>query len=160
VPHGAGLPKKGKFHLTFSTFQGTFLFMGIVNKTVTALVGTKHERDLKKLVPLLHRINEKESWAMGLAEQDFIAKTEEFRNRLKKGESMDDFLPEAFAMTREAARRTLGERPYDVQLLGGIVLHQGKIMELKTGEGKTLASVAPAYSEFADRQGCAHDYGQ
>jgi preprotein translocase subunit SecA len=145
VPHGAGLPKKGKFHLTFSTFQGTFLFMGIVNKTVTALVGTKHERDLKKLVPLLHRINEKESWAMGLAEQDFIDKTEEFRNRLKKGESMDDFLPEAFAMTREAARRTLGERPYDVQLLGGIVLHQGKIMELKTGEGKTLASVAPAY---------------
>lgn len=119
--------------------------MGIVNRIVTALMGTKHERDIKKMVPLLHRINEKETWAMSLSEQDFPAKTEEFKDRLKKGESLDDLLPEAFALVREAARRTLGERPYDVQLLGGIVLHQGKIMELKTGEGKTLASVAPAY---------------
>jgi len=119
--------------------------MGIVDNIITAFIGTKHERDLRKLVPLLHNINEKETWAMGLGEEDFPAQTEKFKERLGKGESLDDLLPEAFALVREAARRTLGERPYDVQLLGGIVLHQGKIMELKTGEGKTLASVAPAY---------------
>ena len=119
--------------------------MGFVNSLVTAIVGTKHERDLKLLVPLLHKINEKESWAMSLGDEDFPVQTENFKKRLSAGESLDDLLPEAFALVREAARRTLGERPYDVQLLGGIVLHQGKIMELKTGEGKTLASVAPAY---------------
>ncbi|MBN2626974.1 MAG: preprotein translocase subunit SecA [Spirochaetales bacterium] len=117
----------------------------MVDNIITAFIGTKHERDLRKLVPLLHNINEKETWAMGLGEEDFPAQTEKFKERLGKGESLDDLLPEAFALVREAARRTLGERPYDVQLLGGIVLHQGKIMELKTGEGKTLASVAPAY---------------
>jgi preprotein translocase subunit SecA len=119
--------------------------MGFVNSIVTTVVGTKHERDLKLLVPILHKINEKETWAMSLKDEDFPAQTEAFKARLSKGESLDDLLPEAFALVREAARRTLGERPYDVQLLGGIVLHQGKIMELKTGEGKTLASVSPAY---------------
>ncbi len=139
--------------MTFPVIRSTFLTMGIVDSIITTVIGTKHERDLKKLVPLLHRVNEKESWAMGLGEEDFPAQTENFRERLKAGETLDDLLPEAFALVREAARRTLGERPYDVQLLGGIVLHQGKIMELKTGEGKTLASVAPAYLNSLDGKG-------
>jgi len=82
---------------------------------------------------------------MSLKKDDFPTITENFRDRIKKGETTDSILPEAFAVAREAARRTLGERPYDVQLYGGIVLHQGKIMEMKTGEGKTLSSVAAAY---------------
>jgi len=112
---------------------------------ITAIFGTKHERDLKNLMPILHRINNLESWALGLADKDFPKQTEILKSRLKKGESCDDLIPEAFALAREAARRTLGERPYDVQMLGAIVLHQGKITEMKTGEGKTLASIAAAY---------------
>ena len=115
------------------------------SKLLTALFGTKHERDLKGLIPILHRVNSLESWALALADEDFPTQTEILKSRLKKGESCDDLLPEAFALAREAARRTLGERPYDVQILGAIVLHQGKITEMKTGEGKTLASIAAAY---------------
>lgn len=111
----------------------------------TALLGTKHERDLKSLSPILSEINKLEPWARSLPPEEFPRKTEQFKKRLQEGESLDDLLPEAFALAREAARRTLGERPYDVQLLGGVVLHQGKIMEMKTGEGKTLSSVTAAY---------------
>ncbi len=114
-------------------------------KILTKLFGSQHERDLKQLLPLLHMINGKEQWAMGLGNEDFPRQTEEFKQRIKDGESLNDILPEAFALAREAARRVLGERHYDVQLLGGIVLHQGKIMEMKTGEGKTLSSVTAAY---------------
>lgn len=117
----------------------------MLEKLVTAVVGSKHGRDLKILIPLLHKINEKEAWAMSLKEEEFPQITKKFKKRIKEGETTDDLLPEAFALAREAARRTLGERPYDVQLLGGIVLHQGKIMEMKTGEGKTLSSVAASY---------------
>ncbi|THB68313.1 MAG: preprotein translocase subunit SecA, partial [Spirochaetaceae bacterium] len=107
--------------------------------------GSKQEKDLKKLLPILRKIQSLEQWALALPASAFPEKTAEFKSRLAKGESLDDLLPEAFAVAREAARRTLGERPYDVQILGGIVLHQGKIMEMKTGEGKTLSSVAAAY---------------
>ena len=107
--------------------------------------GSKLERDLKQLLPILHLINAKEAWAVALKAEEFPVLTQSFRERFHKGETLDELLPEAFALAREAARRTLGERPYDVQLLGGIVLHQGKIMEMKTGEGKTLSSVAAAY---------------
>ena len=117
----------------------------MLQNTITKIFGSKHEHDLKSMLPLLSRINELEGWAMGLSEADFKAKTEEFKISLKDGASADDILPEAYAMSREAARRVLGERPYDVQLLGSIVLHQGKIMEMKTGEGKTLSSVSAAY---------------
>ncbi len=117
----------------------------MVNKILSLILGSKQDKDLKQLLPILHRINEKEKWAMELADHRFKELTGEFKSRLSAGETLDDILPEAFALCREAARRTLGERPYDVQLLGGIVLHQGKIMEMKTGEGKTLSSVAPAY---------------
>lgn len=117
----------------------------MLEKVVQTIFGSKHERDLKEILPILHAINEREAWASSLSEEDFPAKTEEFRRRYREGESLDELLPEAYALVREAARRTLGERHYDVQLLGGIVLHQGKIMEMKTGEGKTLSSVTAAY---------------
>jgi len=112
---------------------------------LTKIIGSQHERDIKELLPLLHEINEKENWATELAPEDFPRQTEKLKARLEKGEKIDALIPEAFALVREAARRTLGERPYDVQLMGGIVLHQGKIMEMKTGEGKTLSSVSAAY---------------
>ncbi|GAB6090279.1 preprotein translocase subunit SecA [Spirochaeta dissipatitropha] len=112
---------------------------------IDILFGSKHEKDIKQLLPTLQRINTLENWALNLPDSEFPVMTEQFRSRLNNGESMDDILPEAFALAREAARRSLGERPYDVQILGGLVLHQGKIMEMKTGEGKTLSSVAAAY---------------
>ncbi|MDR0723406.1 MAG: preprotein translocase subunit SecA, partial [Treponema sp.] len=105
---------------------------------IKVLFGSQHERDLKALLPILHRVNEKEAWAAGLPPEEFPQMTHQFRNRYTQGESLDDLLPEAFALAREAARRNLEERPYDVQVLGSIVLHQGKIVEMKTGEGKTL----------------------
>lgn len=112
---------------------------------VKALFGSQHERDLKRLLPILHSVNEKEAWALALPPEEFPKQTAQFRERHQNGESLDALLPEAFALAREAARRCLGERPYDVQVLGSIVLHQGKIAELKTGEGKTLMSVAAVY---------------
>ena len=117
----------------------------MVNKIIETVFGSKHEKDLKELLPILHRVNEKEKWAMGLKNEELKSQTALFRNRLKNSESLDDLLPEAFSVVREAARRALGERPYDVQILGGIVLHQGKITEMKTGEGKTLSSETAAY---------------
>jgi len=112
---------------------------------LTLLLGSKHERDLKELVPIVQRINALEPSAMALAEADFPARTDQFKRRIAGGESLDALLPEAYALAREAARRKLGERLFDVQLMGGVVLHKGKIVEMKTGEGKTLASVPAAY---------------
>ncbi len=117
----------------------------MLQKILNILMGSQHERNLKALKPILHKINEKESWAMEIPADDFPSETQKLRDRYANGESTDDLLPEAFALVREAARRVLGERHYDVQLLGGIALHQGKIMEMKTGEGKTLSSVTAAY---------------
>jgi len=115
------------------------------NSIVKKIFGTKQEHDLKKLVPLLHKINSFESWAVSIKPEDFPEKTKKLKTRINNGESLDNILPEAFALAREAARRTLGERHYDVQMLGALVLHQGKIMEMKTGEGKTLSCVPAAY---------------
>ena len=117
----------------------------MIDKIIKALFGSQHERDIKALAPILKAVNEKEAWASSLSPEEYPAMTASFRERYQKGESLDSILPEAFALTREAARRELGERPYDVQILGGIVLHQGKIVEMKTGEGKTLMSVAASY---------------
>ena len=117
----------------------------MIEKIIKALFGSQHERDLKALLPILHSVNEKEAWAASLPAEEFPKQTVILRERYKNGESLDKLLPEAFALAREAARRNLGERPYDVQVLGSIVLHQGKIVEMKTGEGKTLMSVAAAY---------------
>ncbi|MDR0786150.1 MAG: preprotein translocase subunit SecA [Treponema sp.] len=117
----------------------------MLDGVIKMLFGSQHERDLKKLLPLLHAVNEKETWAAGLPPEEFPRATQTFRERFERGETLNDLLPEAFALAREAARRNLGERPYDVQVLGSIVLHQGKIVEMKTGEGKTLMSVLSAY---------------
>ena len=117
----------------------------MLQKIIETLFGSKNEADLKGLLPILHKVNAKEAWAMSLGPSDFPAQTSRLKERLSSGESLDGLLPEAFALVREAAMRTLGERLYDVQVLGGIVLHQGKIMEMKTGEGKTVSSVTAAY---------------
>ena len=120
---------------------------------LTKILGSQRERDLKALAPLVRRINELEPKMLDLSEEQFREKTAEFRQRYQQGESLDELLPETFALVREAARRTLGERIFDVQLMGGIVLHQGKIMEMKTGEGKTLSSVTAAYLNALPGQG-------
>jgi len=109
------------------------------------LFGSKNERDLKKLEPLVRDINELEPAMKQLSDDEMRAKTLEFRERVANEEPLDDLLPEAFALVREASVRTLGMRHFDVQLVGGIVLHQGKIAEMKTGEGKTLAATLPVY---------------
>jgi len=123
------------------------------NSIIKKIFGTKQEHDLKKLVPMLHKINSFESWAVSIKPEEFPKKTAEFKNRINNGESLDDILPEAFSLAREAARRTLGERHYDVQMLGALVLHQGKIMEMKTGEGKTLSCVPSAYLNALTEEG-------
>jgi preprotein translocase subunit SecA len=125
----------------------------MLEKFIKALFGSQHERDLRALLPILHAVNEKESWAVSLPAEEFPRKTAEFRERCQGGESLDALLPEAFALAREASRRALGERPYDVQVLGSIVLHQGKIVEMKTGEGKTLMSVSAAYLNAVSGKG-------
>ncbi|NIA04967.1 MAG: preprotein translocase subunit SecA, partial [Proteobacteria bacterium] len=114
-------------------------------KTLTKVFGSKNDRIIKQLGRTVARINDLESSIQPLSDAELAGKTVEFRERVAKGESLDDLLPEAFAVVREAARRVLGERHYDVQLIGGIVLHQGRIAEMKTGEGKTLTSTAPLY---------------
>ncbi len=119
--------------------------MGLVTKLLEKVIGTKNERELKKLWPIVHKINDLEPEVKSLSNEQLAAKTEEFKKRLQNGESLDDLLVEAFAVVREVARRTLNMRHFDVQLLGGIVLHQGKIAEMKTGEGKTLVSTLPIY---------------
>jgi len=107
--------------------------------------GSKNERDLKRLEPLVQAINEVEPETKKLSDEAMRARTQEFKDRLAGDENVDDLLPEAFALVREASVRALGMRPFDVQLIGGIVLHQGKIAEMKTGEGKTLAAALPVY---------------
>ncbi|MDO8528009.1 MAG: preprotein translocase subunit SecA [Deltaproteobacteria bacterium] len=109
------------------------------------IVGTKNERELKKLGPLVAKVNAVESSIHPLTDDQLKAKTVEFKQRVANGESLDNLLPEAFAVVREAAMRTLGQRHYDAQLIGGMVLHHGKIAEMKTGEGKTLVATLPTY---------------
>ena len=117
----------------------------MLDSVLTFFFGSKRDRDVKQLLPVVEKINQKEAWAQGLAAEDFPQQTQKFKERLAKGETLDDILPEAFALAREAANRVLGERAYDVQLMGSIVLNSGRIVEMKTGEGKTLMSVAAAY---------------
>jgi preprotein translocase subunit SecA len=112
---------------------------------LSALFGTKSDRDLRELVPVVQRVNALEPEMLALADAEFPRRTEGFRRRLADGARIDDLLPEAYALVREAARRRLGERPFDVQMMGAVVLHRGRIVEMKTGEGKTLASVPAAY---------------
>jgi len=112
---------------------------------ITKLFGTRSEREIKRIMPLVDKILALEEEYKALSEEDLKAKTAQFKERLASGETLDDLLPEAFAAVREAADRVLGMRPYPVQLMGGIILHQGRIAEMKTGEGKTLVAVLPCY---------------
>lgn len=112
-----------------------------------------NEREIKKLQPLVDKINEFDSSVSKLSNEELKGKTQEFKDRLKDGEKLDILLPEAFAVVREAAKRVIGERHYDVQLLGGIALHQGRIAEMKTGEGKTLTSTLPIYLNALEGKG-------
>jgi preprotein translocase subunit SecA len=112
---------------------------------LTKFFGSKNERELKKLKPIVEKINELEPKVQAMSDEALKAQTPLLKERLNNGESLDDILPEAFATVREASIRTLQMRHFDVQLIGGIVLHQGKIAEMKTGEGKTLAATLPAY---------------
>jgi len=117
----------------------------MLQSVLTKFFGSKQERGSKKLLPLVEHIGSLEPSVKELSDDQLTSKTDEFKERLAKGETLDDLLPEAYAIVREAAIRMLGQRHYDVQVMGAIVLHQGKIAEMRTGEGKTLASTMPAY---------------
>lgn len=115
--------------------------MKIFNK----IFGTYSEREIKRIMPIVKKVNSLEETIEKLSDEELRQKTEEFKVRLKKGETLDDILPEAFAVVREASKRVLGLRHYDVQIIGGVVLHQGRISEMRTGEGKTLVATLPSY---------------
>ncbi len=117
----------------------------MIGNILHKIFGSQNERELKKLRPVVDRINSLEPEIQALSDHELKGKTQVFQERLAQGETLDDLLPETFAVVREASMRTLSMRPFDVQLIGGIVLHQGKIAEMKTGEGKTLAATLPAY---------------
>ena len=124
------------------------------------LFGSANDRYIKSLWPLVEQINDLEPDLEKLSDEALRARTAEFRQRLDDGAELDDLLVEAFATVREAAKRTLGQRHFDVQLMGGIVLHRGMIAEMKTGEGKTLVSTLPVYLNALDRQRRARRHGQ
>ena len=117
----------------------------MIGKLLAKLVGDPNEKQLEKLRPIVDDINAHEEAMRGLTDDDIAAMTYEFRSRINQGESLDDILPEAFAAVREASSRVLAMRHFDVQMIGGVVLHQGKIAEMRTGEGKTLVATLAAY---------------
>src|SRR6266550_3446953 len=117
----------------------------MLDTLLAKVVGTQNERELKRLRPYVGQINALEPAVQALSDEELRAKTSEFRERIVQGEGLDDLLVEAFAVVREAGRRVLNMRHFDVQLIGGAVLHKGKIAEMKTGEGKTLVATLSAY---------------
>lgn len=123
--------------------------MGILSK----VVGTHSEREVKRVLPIVDKIENMEPEFEKLSDEELKDKTREFKERLSKGESLDDILPEAYAAVREASKRTIGMRHYRVQLIGGVILHQGRITEMRTGEGKTLVSTLPAYLNALEGKG-------
>ncbi len=114
-------------------------------KFIEKIIGSYSEREIKRIIPLVDRIEELEPEMQKMSDNNLKKKTGEFKERLKNEETLDDILPEAFAVVRETSRRVLGMRHFRVQLIGGIVLHQGRIAEMKTGEGKTLVATLPVY---------------
>ena len=114
-------------------------------KSIAKLIGGSSERSVKKLQPYVDKVNRLEPDFEALSDDHLRRKTAAFRSRLEDGQDLDSLLPEAFAAVREASKRTLGQRHFDVQIIGGVVLHQGKITEMRTGEGKTLVATLPAY---------------
>lgn len=144
------LPGEMEAKRTFLSFQKEGIEM--IKDLVKAWLDND-EKEVKKLRGTVDEINALEAQMLALADGDFPLKTEEFRERLKNGERLNDILPEAFALVREASRRTLGMRHFDVQLIGGMVLHKGRISEMKTGEGKTLVATLPAYLNALEGKG-------
>ena len=125
----------------------------VIDTLLKTVFGSKHERDIKAIQPTVDRINALEPALSNQTDQELRAHTDRFKARLAAGESLEDLLPEAFAVVREAARRVLKMRHFDVQLMGGVVLHQGKIAEMKTGEGKTLVATLPVYLNSLEGKG-------
>ncbi len=123
--------------------------MGLIQK----IFGTHSEREVKMIRPILEKINKLEDTVSVLSDEELTGKTAEFKSRLANGETKDQLLPEAYAVVREATKRVLGQRHYDVQILGGIILHQGRICEMRTGEGKTQTELLPAYLNALDGEG-------
>jgi preprotein translocase subunit SecA len=125
----------------------------MIDAILAKIFGTKTEREVKRMLPTVAAINALEPAMRELSDIDLAAKTIEFRERLAQGATLDDLLVEAFAVVREAGRRFLNMRHFDVQLIGGMVLHTGKISEMKTGEGKTLVATLPVYLNALDGKG-------
>src|SRR5690606_22366098 len=125
----------------------------MLNSLLTRVFGSRNERHLRQLGGLVKKINALEPAMEALSDAELQAKTPEFQGRLRDGEALDKVLPEAFAVCREASRRVLGMRHYDVQLIGGMVLHMGKIAEMRTGEGKTLVATLPTYLNALEGKG-------
>ena len=123
--------------------------MGLISK----IFGTHSERELKLIYPIVDRIEALEPDMEKLTDGQLRAKTDEFKSRLAAGETLDDLMVEAYAVVREAAKRVLGQRHFRVQLVGGVILHQGRISEMRTGEGKTLVSTLPAYLNALEGKG-------
>ena len=119
--------------------------MNVFTRTFSKIFKSSNQQELEKTKNLISAINSKESSIQSLSDGEFKEKTLNLKRSVKEGNSLNNIIPESFALVREAAKRTLGERHYDVQLAGGIILHEGKIAEMKTGEGKTLVSTLPAY---------------
>ena len=115
-----------------------------MSKLIDMIFGTHSQRELKRIEPLVKKIEDLRPQMLELSDEQLRAKTDEFKKRLAEGETLDDILPEAYAAVREGARRSLGMEPFRVQLIGGIILHQGRIAEMRPGEGKTLVATMPA----------------
>ena len=122
-------------------------------KIIDKIFGTHSERELKRIEPLVDKIEELRPAMQALSDEELRAKTDEFKKRFADGETLDDLLPEAYATVREAARRVLNMEPYRVQLIGGIIMHQGRIAEMRTGEGKTLVAILPSYLNALEGKG-------
>ncbi|MCK5779820.1 MAG: preprotein translocase subunit SecA, partial [Psychrilyobacter sp.] len=125
----------------------------MIGNFVKKIFGTKNDREIKRILAIVDEINKLEPEVKLLGNEDLKAKTLEFRERLEKGETLDDILPEAFAVVREGSIRVLEMRHYDVQMIGGVVLHEGNITEMKTGEGKTLVATLAVYLNALSEKG-------
>ena len=119
--------------------------MNLITTAFSKIFKSGNQQELNKIKPIINQINDREPSLKSLSDHDLKEKTLSLKKRVKNGESLEDLVPDSFSLVREAARRVLNERHYDVQLVGGIILHQGKIAEMKTGEGKTLVSTLPAF---------------
>ena len=119
--------------------------MNFIAKTLNKLFKSANQQELNKIKPIVAKINDLEKDFLKFSAGDFVQKTEQLKKNIAEGRALEEILPESFALVREAAKQTLDERHFDVQLMGGVVLHRGNIAEMKTGEGKTLVSTLPAY---------------